>query len=474
MSQGRRVAIEILACVLLVAAGLRAQCPPPGWSVPGMPTSTSLFPVVLAMTTWDPDGAGLSPELLVIGGAFASVGGVSAANIAAWDGVSWQALGGGIAGDVRALTVYNGELIAGGQFTSAGGVSANHIARWNGSTWQPLGPGLLPINALMVYNGELIAGGGLLAGSPNPLFGVARWNGSFWQSVGSGLSSVVNALTVFKGELIAGGSLDITPDFIPVGKVARWSGAATWQPLIAGAAGFDGTTVTALAVHGSNLVVGGDFTHIGTQAFNRIAASNGATWFQLGTGLTPPNSAERPYALAFYGEELIAGGAIVNAGGVAANFVAAFNGSCWHPLAQGIGGSPPSWAYPVVRALAVRGQDLFVGGGFNLAGAVPGDRPRAVVGPPSRHRSGPAGRSRERTRDHEHRAHPGPRVLQHRELRAVRRLPRFRSLRRPVRHRSLLPSLPAELPGRVPPVPLRGAGAHPRRRALLRDAWDDV
>ncbi len=43
---------------------------------------------------------------------------------------------------VRALAVYNGELIAAGDFTMAGGVACNYIARWNGSSWQALFSGV--------------------------------------------------------------------------------------------------------------------------------------------------------------------------------------------------------------------------------------------------------------------------------------------------------------------------------------------
>jgi hypothetical protein len=107
---------------------------------------------------------------LIAGGWFTTAGGVSANYIARWDGTNWQLLGTGMAGGwppvyVSALGVYNGELIAGGRFETAGGVSANNIARWNGTIWQPLGTGMAggsnyhDVCALTVYNGELIAGG---------------------------------------------------------------------------------------------------------------------------------------------------------------------------------------------------------------------------------------------------------------------------------------------------------------------------
>jgi len=52
--------------------------------------------IVYASIVWDPDGDGPRPEELVIGGRFSSVGGVPANRIAAWDGIHWSPLGGGI------------------------------------------------------------------------------------------------------------------------------------------------------------------------------------------------------------------------------------------------------------------------------------------------------------------------------------------------------------------------------------------
>src|SRR5690349_15172958 len=69
----------------------------------------------------------------------------------------WNPLGSGMNDTVRAMTIFNNELIAGGDFTTAGGVPASRLARWNGTTWQALGGGVnAPVRALMVYNGELI------------------------------------------------------------------------------------------------------------------------------------------------------------------------------------------------------------------------------------------------------------------------------------------------------------------------------
>ena len=132
--------LAAVAVALLAPTVPAQQC---DW-LPGEGVS-GLDGFVLAMTTWDPDGPGGQPELLVVGGCFTVAENVFADNIAAWDGTTWQPLGSGMGADyypyVYALTVYNGELIAGGWFTTAGGNPASYIARWDGSAWQPLAAG---------------------------------------------------------------------------------------------------------------------------------------------------------------------------------------------------------------------------------------------------------------------------------------------------------------------------------------------
>ncbi len=159
-----------------LAGVARGECEPqwlPGEGVPGVGGT------VYAVTTWDPDGAGPEPEVLVVGGDFTTAGGVKCNNIARWDGSQWQPLGTGMNSTVRALTVYNGELIAGGSFTTAGGVACNCIARWDGSQWQPLGTGMNgTVFALTAYNGDLIAGGSFTTAGGQVSAYWARWGHS--------------------------------------------------------------------------------------------------------------------------------------------------------------------------------------------------------------------------------------------------------------------------------------------------------
>ena len=246
---------------VLAAAGLaRAQCDP-RWLADPDPAASGLNGTVYAAATWDPDGAGPLPPLLVLGGFFTAAGLTPANNVAAWDGVSWHALGAGTNDYVFALAVYNGQLIAGGSFTAAGSTAAGRAARWDGATWQPLGGGLgdasSSVLALAVYNGELIAGGDFITADGMAANRVARWDGAAWHPLDAGTNGAVYALTAFDNRLVAGGDFT-TAGGISARRVAGWDGAA-WQPL-----GLRmGASVGALTVYNDQLIAGGNFTSAG-------------------------------------------------------------------------------------------------------------------------------------------------------------------------------------------------------------------
>ena len=175
---------------------------------------------------------------LIAGGSFTIAGDVPCNRVARWDGSAWQPLGSGINendpyGSVKALTVYNGELIVGGSFTTAGGATCNNIARWDGAQWQPLGSGVdsYTVYALVVdFDSTLIAGGNLTAAGGIPCNRIARWDGEQWQPLGDGMGGggpyggnpYVSALALYNGELIAGGHFVTAGGLVSAGW-ARWS-----------------------------------------------------------------------------------------------------------------------------------------------------------------------------------------------------------------------------------------------------------
>ncbi len=85
---------------------------------------------------------------LYAGGSFTYQNGHFLRGIAKWNGVSWDSLSSGTYTDfssfseVESITEYQGNLVVGGLFWNAGGVSAYNIAMWDGTNWSSFGAGM--------------------------------------------------------------------------------------------------------------------------------------------------------------------------------------------------------------------------------------------------------------------------------------------------------------------------------------------
>jgi hypothetical protein len=335
---------------------------------------------------------------LVAGGAFNMAGGISATNIAGFDGTNWYALGQGIGTATNAATVYalavlpTGDLVAGGSFQTAGGVSSTNIALWDGSTWSALGDGSMGGSSSAVYamavatNGDLFVTGAFASIGGVPAAGVARWdgaswsplgagasanciaimpngdvvvgasrwNGSTWATMNSGLFNVqeINALAVLPdGTLVIGGQFNVSGAPASA-SVAYWTGL-TWTPFGAGA----DNSVNALTVLGTNsFVASGAFLSAGGHHAARIARWDGVHWNFYGSGFSPgsinafvrmPNG------------DIIAGGSFIGAGTVEATNVARWNGHSWSPLGLSVNG-------PVSALTLLTNGNLVIGGTFSV------------------------------------------------------------------------------------------------------------
>ena len=342
-----------LCCAWLVGVGLAQSTTvpcPPAWlpvyegkpAANGSPTDVDSFDL----------GTG---SLLVVSGAFTSIGGVSANRIASWNGQNWAKLAAGINHVAHCTVVYDfgtgPRLYVAGFFTQAGGVpGTNRIASWNGSTWSALAGGIdqntstTVVLDLAVHDegsgpALFVTGGfGSVSGGVN-CNGIAKWNGTQWQSLGTGLSGgfqVGHAMTTFDDG--SGPALILAGDFLGVSGVGasfiakRKNGQ--WSSLGSGA----NNVVRALAVFddgsGPALYAGGQFTSIGGVPAARIARWDGSQWSPLGTGLN--NTVE---ALAVHddgsGPALYASGFFNTAGGIPADRIARWNGTQWSALSPG-------------------------------------------------------------------------------------------------------------------------------------------
>lgn len=213
-------------------------------------------------------------------------------------------------------------MYAGGAFTLADGRSANRVARWDGTAWNEVGGGVVTaVLAFCVFDdgtgSALYVGGSFTTAGGQPANRIARWDGANWSALGSGLDSSVYALGVFDD-------------------------------------GF-----------GPALFAGGTLNQAGGQAVGRIARWDGTAWSALGAGVN-----NRVEALTVFddgtGPALYAAGSFFQAGGgLAAPFVARWDGTAWGAL----GGAITNTVYALCPFDDGSGTALFVGGAFGATDA---------------------------------------------------------------------------------------------------------
>ncbi len=292
---------------LVASGGVGAQCTPAWRAGPGVvPLNGDAY----CMTHWDPDGPGVQPPMLVVGGTFTTAGGQTVNRIAAWDGAGWHALGVGFNNSVRTLAVIpaTNQLVAGGDFTQAGGATAFFLAKWNGSAWSPLGGGVNNIvtGLTMLPTGELfVTGTFTVVGGTVPSVRAAKWTGTAWNSVANGAAAQSFAITS-TGLVYAGGNYNSGSS----PNILAWQGpgAGTWTGVGGGLGGcFGGEQVTDIALlSNGDLLAVGDFASARPACTQmRLAARwNGTTW----TEMYSPSLASGAYCLAVLpGDEIYVG-----------------------------------------------------------------------------------------------------------------------------------------------------------------------
>ncbi len=397
------------------------------WSAVGGSVNT-IGGAVRALTVFD-DGAG---PVLVIGGGFQRVGGVTALAVAAWDGVAWAPLGDGVGNGSSVFSMYTQEeggqqtLFVGGQFSNAGGVSVANIAQFNGAEWSAVGAGInTSVRQLIEYDGAVFAVTGFLEifrwdgnawATPFPdsrtprgrlavfdegdgpsLFlgnnggiltdtiiarGIARWDGEAWSTVGDGLGSGVGGLTFFDEgagpRLFAVGGRPFVDGRTL--EFARWDGSA-WSDVGGGITGSIYALMPWNDGAGQALYLGGRSLSAGNVETVSILRWDGAAWSDVGGGVALPQGGAEVRAIASFDDDgdgassLFVGGRFTEIGGVEASSIANWDGSEWSPLGAGIGMlTEPIPQLGLVTVMETyddgAGPALYVGGFFHMAGDV--------------------------------------------------------------------------------------------------------
>jgi len=277
--------------------------------------------------------------------------------------------GGGvlIAGGAFTLVEDESRLYIGGDFT--------YIGPNTGSGVVVSAAGEVPLNWPKidgdVYTVVSDGSGWYIGGSFSRVGTTARNNIAYISYVGTvDASWDPNADAPVRAMALGTAGLYVGGDFANIGGEVR--SHIAWINTAAGAADASwnpnaNDVVRTIDVSGDNVYVGGDFTLIGSQApqptRNHIALIN--TPAGVADADWNPNINDIVRTLAMSGSNIVAGGDFTAVGSVAINYIALIGNA-------GVGVVDAGWdanANGAVRALAVNGDDVYVGGDFTLMGS---------------------------------------------------------------------------------------------------------
>jgi trimeric autotransporter adhesin len=322
-----------------------------------------------------------------VGGDFHTAGGqVAAERLARWDGEAWSAIGAvqyaaqPYSTAVRALAADDTHLYVGGVFDHVGDVPANGVARMELATgrWEALGAGVTylgspgEVHALAVGGGRLWVGGSYDTAGPHTTYALASWDTGTgaWAAYGTGIrngdfAGAVDALAVdpATGAVHVGGSFTAA-DTVTASGAVRLDGDRFTSTGRFTRYGDPGTaSVKALAVVGTTVYAGGEFTAAGNAAATNLAAYDGTAW----SAPVPVDNTVQ--ALAGVGDDLVVLGDFAFSGQLRVTHGGIWTGTAWRSFGEGVSYDP--YADGNVYAVCVREDGVHVGGYFDQAGARP-------------------------------------------------------------------------------------------------------
>ena len=258
-------------------------------------------------TTWDPDADDivyslvLSGSTLYAGGDFATIGGQARSRIAALDtntgnATLWDP---GADGTVKALVLNGATLYAGGDFATIGGQTRSRIAAMdtlsdNATAWNPYADNT--VNAMLISNSTLYVGGVFTSIGGQARSGIAALDTTVDTNCATTWNPAANPAYV-NTMILSGSTLYVGGRFSSCGGESRsyiaalditTGNATAWNPNATGGGFSKG--IDCLALSDSTLYVGGEYTEIGGQTRNSLAAldtanGNASTWDPDITGI---------------------------------------------------------------------------------------------------------------------------------------------------------------------------------------------
>lgn len=276
----------------------------------------------------------------------------------------------GVGGSVYTALIHpNGDMYLAGYFENFGNKKANSIIKWDGTTWSTLGdpqnPGIRTaltsglvepgdIYTMAYYNNMIYVGGLFTHAGSMPAISLVAWNGTNWVQVPETGGSV-KALLPHNNTLYIGGV------FRSYKSIAKLEGNVLDTVGIGfnGTSGFGDESVETLCMINNVLYAGGRFLRSGSTVVNNIARFNGTSWQAIGG---EQYNLVREFEI-YQGKLLVGGNFNGSIGGVSTNVLALYNPETglWSKLpGENFKGS--------IGELYVKGDTIYIGGGFNQTG----------------------------------------------------------------------------------------------------------
>jgi hypothetical protein len=270
---------------------------------------------------------------------------------------------------LRALALKAGKLYVGGYFASVGGQSRQNLAAIDTSTgtvtaWNPNPDGgeidgLAATNSTVYVSGAFDTIGGQTRSGLAAL-NTTTGNATAWNPNPTGGGVGVQAIALAGSVLYVGG------DFTAIGGQNRKalaaidtsSGAATaWNPVLALDSPFGGVYVDALAVSGNSIYIDGNFNYVGGQARQQLAEVDATTGTP--TAWNPGGVGGEVAAFAVTDSSVYIGGNFAGIGSTTRYYLVevdrdAGSLTTWNPAVDGR-----------VAALTTSAGKLYVGGRFS-------------------------------------------------------------------------------------------------------------
>jgi|GEM_PF-985629 len=311
------------------------------------------------------------------GGEFSTIGGQTRNFIAALNSSDGNATGWNPNADsyVYALALSGSTIYAGGNFNNIGGQLRNYVAELNNTTgeatsWNPNANNY--VNAIYLSGSTIYVGGNFttIGGELRNRIAALSTSTGLADVWDPNIGSTVNTIGIYGSMVFVGGN------FNSCGGQNRNSIAAidattgnvkTWNPNIYFEGGGGNINSMAISADGQTIYVGGYFNKVGALDRNNIAAINvtdgaATSW--------DPNASDVVNAITVSGTTIYVGGQFYNGGtpgitigGEDRNYIAAINATdgkatSWNPNANGN-----------VFVLAISGSTIYAGGDFNDGGS---------------------------------------------------------------------------------------------------------